>query len=30
MGELQPTEDDLRFARVQGRRLAEITKKLRG
>jgi NAD(P)H dehydrogenase (quinone) len=29
-GELQPTEDDLRFARVHGRRVAEITKKLRG
>lgn len=29
MGELTPTEDDLRFARIQGHRVAEITKKLR-
>jgi NAD(P)H dehydrogenase (quinone) len=29
-GELQPTPDDLRFAEVQGRRVAEIAKKLRG
>ncbi len=29
-GELQPTEDDLRFARVLGKRVAEVTKKLRG
>jgi NAD(P)H dehydrogenase (quinone) len=29
-GALQPTEDDLRFARVLGKRVAEVTKKLRG
>jgi len=29
-GELQPTEDDLRFARLHGRRVAEVAKKLRG
>ena len=29
-GQLQPTEDDLRFARVLGKRVAEVTKKLRG
>ena len=28
-GQLQPTEDDLRFARVHGRRVAEVAKKLR-
>ena len=29
-GQLQPTEDDLRFAHVLGKRVAEVTKKLRG
>ena len=29
-GQLQPTADDLRFARVLGKRVAEVTKKLRG
>ena len=29
-GQLQPTEDDLRFARVLGKRVAELAKKLRG
>ncbi len=29
MGELQPAEDDLRFARVLGRRVAEVARKLR-
>lgn len=29
-GQLQPTENDLRFASVLGKRVAEVTKKLRG
>lgn len=29
-GQLLPTEDDLRFARVLGKRVAEVAKKLRG
>lgn len=29
MGELQPADDDLRFARVLGRRVAEVARKLR-
>lgn len=29
-GELRPTPDDLRFAEVQGRRVAEFARKLRG
>ena len=29
-GELRPTPEDLEFARVQGKRVAEIAKKLRG
>jgi len=30
MGQLQPSADDLRFARVLGKRVADVTKKLRG
>jgi NAD(P)H dehydrogenase (quinone) len=29
-GQLQPTDDDLRLARVLGKRVAQVTRKLRG